>query len=238
MSPKNSTTNVRAENLNYHRYAATKYDREIIRIIPGHRKIHQLILKVVRNNFVRQSDYKILDLGVGTGLTSALIQKALPKAHFEVVDFSRPMLRGTQKRLDAGRTKFIFGDYSKLVFKQNHYDLVISVIGLHHQTNSGKRKMIQRIFKALKPGGYFLLGDLMTYRNEKEAALNQARHFHHLVVNTRNNQELTDWAYHHIFLNKPAPVEDHVRWFQGAGFNPKILHKQFNTVLIAGLKPY
>lgn len=236
MSNKNSTTNVRAANLNYHRYAALKYDQEIARVIPGHQQLHQLILKVVRKNFKPQTDYKVLDLGVGTGLTSALIQKVLPKAHFDVIDFSRPMLRGARKKLDSSRTKFIFGDYSKLVFKQNHYDLVISVIGLHHQTNTGKRKMIQRVFKALKPGGYFLLGDLMTYRNEKEAALNQARHFHHLVRNTKSSQELTDWAHHHIYLNKLASIEDHLQWFRNAGFYPKILQQTMNTQLISGHK--
>lgn len=236
MSQMNSTTNVKAAALNYHHYAAAKYDREIVRVIPGHQGIHRAIIRFVKRRFRADGDFQVLDLGVGTGLTSALIQTVFPKAQFEVIDFSRTMLRGAQKRLNTRRTTFVFGDYSRVPLNKNRYDLVISVIGLHHQTDAGKRKMIHKVFRALKPGGYFLLADLMTHRNKREAAVNQARHFHHLVSNARNKKTLTDWAYHHTYLNKLSSVEEHLEWFHEIGFKTQKTFQKMNSVLLIGKK--
>lgn len=236
MSRQSNTTNVKVATLNYHSYAAAKYDREIVRVIPGHEEIHKEILKIVKSHFGRKLPYNVLDLGVGTGLTSALIQRVLTKAHFDVIDFSRPMLQGSRQRLDVNRTKYIFGDYSKVPPKKDYYDLVISVIGLHHQTDAGKQKVIRKVFRALKPGGYFLLADLMTYRNKKEAALNQARHFHHLVTNARDKNVLSDWAYHHVYLNQLASIEGHIKWFRETGFKTQKNLQEINTTLLVGSK--
>ncbi len=122
-----------------------------------------------------------------------------------------------------------------MAFKKK-YDLIITVIGFHHQTNAGKRRMIRRVFSVLRPGGTLIIGDLMTYRQPKVAALNQAKHIHYLVNNAADNRTLAEWAHHHLYLNQLAPIEDHIELMEQVGFRVRIGMKKYNTILLIGEK--
>lgn len=223
------TTNVKPSQLNYDSYTLSKYDRDIVNSIPHHHEIHNLISEYTKNNFANKI-ISVLDLGVGTGLTSKLIQNILPLAKFTVVDFSRQMLRGAKKKLGS-TVKYILGDYSKILFT-DRYNLIISVIGIHHQNTVGKKKLFKKIYSLLKPNGIFILGDLVTYKDDHVAAYNNALHFHHLVKNATDKKTLTEWSYHHIFLNDLAPIEDQIVWLKKIGFKVSVEFLQTNTALL------
>lgn len=230
------STNVRSSELNYVRYRSNRYDRDIIRAVPHHQKIHELIDRFVRRHFLLNQPYTVLDLGVGTGLTSARVQRTIPKSTFDVIDFSRHMLVLARKRLGQTRVRYLLGDYSVFRFTRT-YDLVVSVIGLHHQSHVGKQRIFTKIFRLLKPGGYFIFGDLVTYRNPRQAAVNHARHYHHLVEQIKSLDFLGDWAYHHMYLNNLAPIEDQILWLKEAGFEVEQLFLKTNTSLLIARKP-
>ena len=225
------TTNVRPEELNYDRYSMDKYDRDIINSIPHHKDLHSAIAVYVTKNFDRNHIYSVLDLGVGTGITSKLIQDILPEAQFDAVDFSKKMLFGAKKKMGKKNVNYIFGDYSKIKFDRK-YDIVVSVIGIHHQNSKGKKILFRKIYSLLKPGGVFIFGDLVTYKDAKKAALNQALHFHHLVQKTPDVKTLAEWAHHHVELNDLAPVEDQAVWLRKIGFKVKVEMMKINTSLI------
>ena len=229
------TTNIRPEELNYNEYDQKVYDKEIKLAIPGHTKMHDIIenriLKKVPDNPI-----KILELGVGTGLTAERILKKIPKADYTAIDFSRSLLDKAILRLKNYNTRFIFDDFSKVIFSGNH-DIVVSVIGIHHQNNSGKKRLFRKISNSLKPGGIFIFGDLFTYKDPLEAALNEAKHYHNLVENMKNQKSLRLWAHHHKFLNLLAPLEDQMEWLKQAGFKKvEILYRKYNTVLTVANK--
>lgn len=229
-------TNVRPEELNYDHYEMEKYDRQIISSIPGHQELHDCIDAIVARDFSRKSA-KILELGVGTGLTAERMLRKLPGANYTVVDFSDTMLAGAKKRLSGYNVHFINGDYAKTDLPQEN-DMVVSVIGIHHQeTDEDKKRLFQRIYDSIRANGALLFGDLVTYRDPVEAAVNEARHFHHLVEHAEDEQSLREWAHHHKFLNRLAPLEDQVEWLQDAGFKSvEVAHKKFNTALIYAKK--
>lgn len=223
------TTNVKPSQLNYDKYSLSKYDRDIVNSIPHHLEIHSLISDYVEKKYFNK-DISVLDLGVGTGLTSKLIKDLLPLAKFSVVDFSRQMLKGAQKKLGS-TVKYILGDYSKIKFTDK-YDLIVSVVGIHHQNTVGKKMLFKKIYSLLKPSGVFILGDLVTYKNEHAAAYNNALHFHHLVKNATDIKTLTEWSHHHMFLNDLAPVENQILWLKNIGFKVSIKFLQMNTALL------
>lgn len=225
------TTDVTPEDLNYNTYSMRKYDRDIVNSIPYHAELHFALAQFIKKYFNKQQKVVVLDLGVGTGLTSKLLRQLLPNAEFEVVDFSRRMLVSAKVKLGMRNIRYIYGDYAKHKFNRK-YDIVVSVIGVHHQTHAGKRRLFKKIYKLLKPGGVFIFGDLVTYSNKQKAALNQALHFHHLVEHSANNQTLTDWAHHHLFLNNLAPLEDQTGWLKAAGFKISLVFNKFNTALL------
>ncbi len=226
------TTNVSAGELNYDSYESNIYDEDIVRSIPGHEELHQEIEKVIEE----KKPERILELGVGTGLTSEKILKIVPEAKLIVVDFSGQMLSGAKKRLENFEVEFILGDYSEIDFGKD-FDMVVSIIGIHHQKHEGKKKLFKKIFESLKDGGVFVFGDLMTYEDKKKAAFNDAKHFHHLVENARSEEALEDWAHHHKYLNLLAPLKDQTKWLEEIGFSKvEKLYEKFNTVLLVATK--
>lgn len=224
------TTNVKTEDLNYVHYSVNKYDRDIINSIPFHKELHKKIVKYIRREYNPSKSYTVLDLGAGTAITSKLIQNELPKAEFDLNDFSEKMLSGAKKKF--GQTaNYILGDYSKIKFRKK-YDIIISVIGIHHQSSNGKRLLLKKIYFLLKPNGVFIFGDLMTHKNLKKATLNQALHFHHLVEKSTNKKTLEEWAHHHYILNDLAPIEDQIKWLEKIGFGVKVEMLKINTALL------
>lgn len=229
------TTNVRPEDLNYDSYTTEKYDRDIINSIPFHRELHKEIVDYLKKNFKSNQKYEMIDLGTGTGITARIMQDVLPSARFDLVDFSEQMMSGARQRF-GDVANYLLGDYATMDFTKK-YDAVVAVIGVHHQTHTGKRELFKKIYSMLKPGGTFIFGDLVTYRNPQEAALKNAQHFHHLVEHAEDEQTLKEWAHHHQFLNQLAPVEDQIEWLQAAGFMVEQKMLKFNTALLIAKKP-
>ncbi len=229
-------TNVRAEDLNYDRYENEKYDQDILRVIPGYEKLHKKIENIFSNYNQDNHVEKIAELGVGTGISSERILRLAPKATLTAIDFSEVMLSGAKNRLEKYNVKFILGDYA-IVEYGNEFDIVLSVIGIHHQNHEGKRKLFEKIYRSLKSRGIFIFGDLVTYKDEEKAKLNDEKHYDFLVKNAADEKTLQEWTYHHKYLNDLAPIEEQVDWLKKSGFKEvevKFLH--FNTALILAKK--
>ncbi len=230
------TTNVKADNLNYDHYATGKYDADIRRVIPGHEDLHKEIENFVTDYTKSNKISRVADLGIGTGLTSERILKLTPDAELIAIDFSDQMIEGAKKRLASYNVKYRFGDYSEINFGEN-FDIVTSVIGIHHQNTGGKKKVFKKVYDSLKKGGVFMFGDLVTYRDKEEAAYNDAKHYALMVKNAEDEKSLREWAYHHKFLNDLAPIEDQIKWLKAVGFKHVTVTFQYlNTALIIAEK--
>lgn len=223
-------TNVQPSQLNYDNYSNEKYDRDIVSSIPFHKEIHELIAEYVQENFDRNDSYRIVDLGVGTGITALWLQDLLPNAPMDVVDFSEQMIEGARRKL-GDKARYLVGDYSEMKFEQN-YDIAVSVIGMHHQNHEGKRRMFKKIYDMLNHGGVFLFGDLMTYRNVEQAREADKRHYAHLREHATDEKTLAEWEHHHRELNDMAPIESQVEWLENVGFKVEKAFHQMNTGLL------
>ena len=224
-------TNVTPDDLNYNHHETKKYDSDIVCSIPGHKELHDIIESIVKEI---PGLRKVLELGIGTGVTAERILRIFTNAQYRGIDFSEQMLEGATMRL-IERYCFtgILGDYSKIDLPDRN-SLVVSVIGIHHQeTDEDKRNLFQRIYNSLNKGGTFIFGDLVTYRNPEEAALNDALHYHHLIENATDEQTLKEWTHHHKYLNKLAPLEDQIDWLKEIGFKEiELAFQKYNTALV------
>ncbi len=230
------TTNVKAENLNYDHYEMNKYDQDIVKVIPGHKELHEKMMEIISDRNKIKRIMKFLDLGIGTGLTAEKIFKLIPKAKLFAVDFSKKMLDGARMKLKSYDVEYILGDYSKIGFGKD-LDLVVSVIGMHHQNTEGKKKVFKKVYASLQKGGIFILGDLFTTNDKEQHAYNDAKHFTFMVQNAKDEKSLKEWAHHHKFLNDPAHIEDEMRWLKNVGFKKvKIEYNYLNTALIVAEK--
>lgn len=110
---------------------------------------------------LRASD-RVLDVGAGTGL---LALAAAPKVrHVIAIDVSAPMCDELRARVDASQaTNFDVrvADAVDLPLADDSVDVVVSNYCLHHLPDDQKREALTEIARVLRPGGRFVLGDMM-----------------------------------------------------------------------------
>ena len=102
----------------------------------------------------------ILDLGIGSGLTAQRVLEALPEAKLLGVDASSEMLAAAEANLDPDRTQLQSGRLEEPL-PDGPFDLVMSMLAVHHLDGPGKADLFARIASVLETGGRFVLGDLV-----------------------------------------------------------------------------
>jgi cyclopropane fatty-acyl-phospholipid synthase-like methyltransferase len=116
---------------------------------------------------------RILDAGCGLGFLTYVAAKCFPKASITGVDLFRnssvselSIDKAVKNMKSLGmdsRTSFLKHDLTKPLKSDVQYDLALSNLVFH---NLGKKrfKAYGTVFDALKPGGYFVIGDLFPHR--------------------------------------------------------------------------
>jgi tRNA (cmo5U34)-methyltransferase len=79
------------------------------------------------------------------------------------------------------------------------FDLVASALCVHHLTGSEKADLFARVFSALRPGGRFVLADV--------------------VVPVDPSQAITPLT---PGFDRPSPLSDQLRWLAEAGFDARV----------------
>jgi tRNA (cmo5U34)-methyltransferase len=113
----------------------------------------------------RDDALDVLDLGAGTGLLSALVAHAYPRARFVLVDLAPDMLAVARERFHAlGReAAFLAADLARDPLPAppggRGFHAVVSGLAIHHLSPAEKRDLFARTHDALMPGGVFVNAD-------------------------------------------------------------------------------
>jgi len=149
---------------------------------------------------------RILDLGSGTGETARRVLAEHPGASLVAIDESARML----ERLALPNVRLVTQRLQETL-PQGPFDLVVSALAVHHLDGAEKRGLFRRVFAALRPGGRFVLGDV--------------------VVVDRPVAPLTEG------YDKPDTAADQVTWLRDASFRPRIAWKGDDLALIVAERP-
>ena len=109
---------------------------------------------------------RLLEVPVGTGVTTLPLYKGLTESEIFCVDYSKAMLDAARKnanKISLPNVTFMQGDVGKLSFSDNFFDAVLSVNGLHAFPN--KTAAHTEIFRVLKPNGIFCGSAYVTGKN-------------------------------------------------------------------------
>ena len=117
-----------------------------------------------------QGDEKVLDVGCGRGLLAIGAAKRLKTGKVTGIDVWNPQeLSGNSADAAkenakaegvADRVRFESGDARKLVYPDNHYDVVVSANALHTLADDRERgQALREMLRVLKPGGRLLVFD-------------------------------------------------------------------------------
>ena len=113
---------------------------------------------------------QLLDIGCGAGNYSLKMLSKLPNLECTLVDLSDPMLDKAYERVSEQTNKNVHvvkGDIREVPLKQNHFDIILAGAVLHHlRDDHDWETTFKKIYGMLKPGGCFMISDLITQDTE------------------------------------------------------------------------
>jgi tRNA (cmo5U34)-methyltransferase len=153
---------------------------------------------------------RVLELGVGTGQTSRRVLDLHPVAELVGIDESAGMLAVASAELIADLRVSRLED----TLPEGDFDLVVSALAVHHLDGPGKADLFARVAARLRPGGRFVLGDVVVPDDPAD-----------LVTPI-------DGAY-----DQPNTIDDQVRWLAAAGLDAKVVWTRQDLAVIVADSP-
>ena len=160
---------------------------------------------------------RVLDLGCGTGLELEFYFEKNPTAQITGVDLSDGMLHALEAKFPEKEMHLICGSYFDVPFGEGIFDGAVSVESLHHFTMEEKIPLYEKLLKALKPEGYFILTDYFSGTDEEECM-----HQRNLIA-LKQEQGIEDNAFYHY--DTPLTVAHETEALLAAGFSAvEVMH--------------
>jgi tRNA (cmo5U34)-methyltransferase len=180
--------------------------------------------KVMFDLILFSKDYEanILELGTGTGTTAAEFLERYPAARLIGVDVSSKMIEQSRQKLEQYKSRV---DLIHCSFKDlqpnGEFDLVYSMLAVHHVPDEDKDTLFRRVREILKSGGAFIMIDLVNVASEEL---------------TKQYQTLT-FGREHKEEGSTLSLMEYVDWLQEAGFQTiDVAWKQYRLACIIAVK--
>jgi tRNA (cmo5U34)-methyltransferase len=179
---------------------ASRYDAEIRQQVPRYDEIQDTVISLLS----LRPPHRVLDLGVGTGVTALRILEALPAARVVGLDVSREMLGRARQRLRAHRDRVELRE-ADIANPQldGLYEAIVSVLAVHHLWADEKRHLFSRLWEHLTPGAIMIVAD--AFRHASDRLLELYDHPRPADAHEREHDHLDTTA-------------DQLAWLTAAGF--------------------
>jgi tRNA (cmo5U34)-methyltransferase len=219
MTPDPTSPNPRPhiDSSNFFNQLGKDYTAMIERVVPRYREMLGVLLEYAQIHAPKPQ--RILELGTGTGNVSVLLEQQYPEAELTLVDFAQEQLDECEQRLrHPEHHRLLRADFQELEFASDSFDLVISSIALHHLPDPAKATLYTHINDWLTDEGLFTFLDQCAGRTP-ELYEHHMRHWKQWAMeHDVPESEWQTWMDHQDESDYHAPVEDHFRWLDEAGF--------------------
>lgn len=212
-----------------------KYDRQRRFLIPCFDDFYGVALNLSEEV---KSVSNILDIGAGTGLMSAFFHEKYPDAKITLVDISADMLKKAEERFDGNANiDFLNADFATVELPDDHYDLVVSGLAIHHLPNPLKKQLFGKIANTLTPGGWFINADQVLGSNDIAEKIYTENWKNHVDNNIHLDEQEKQSAFERIKVDIMAPLKDQLEWIENAGMdNANCYYQYYNFVVFAANK--
>ncbi|ABW66892.1 class I SAM-dependent methyltransferase [Desulfosudis oleivorans] len=211
---------------------AMDYDRDRPVLVPCFDDFYGAALSAIP--FAPNVPIKVLDLGAGTGLLSAMVADLFPSAVIHLTDMSKAMLDQARQRFgDTPRVTYAVQEHTRLSARSK-YDLVISALSIHHLDHPDKQALFEKIYRALSPGGMFINADQAL---GPSAEVEDAWHRQWLADIEAVGLPEPAWsqAMERVRLDINATLDDQLAWLENAGFEDVACrYQRFRFVVYSG----
>jgi len=153
---------------------------------------------------------RVLELGTGTGETARRVLNRHPAAVLVGIDASSEMLEHARATLPDDRAEL---RVARLQDPLPHgpFELVISVLTVHHLDGSGKAELFKRVARQLAPGGRFVLGDVVVPEDPSDALTPIDRDY-----------------------DTPSSIAEQLVWLTAAGLHGQLLWTHRDLAVLVG----
>ena len=156
---------------------------------------------------------RVLELGTGTGETARRLLSAHPRALLVGVDSSAEMLAVARSVLPGDRVDLRVGAIEEPL-PEGPFDLVASALCVHHLSGPEKADLFGRVLSVLRPGGRFVLADVVVPVDPADATTPLTPGF-----------------------DRPSPLSDQVAWLLDAGFDVRVCWSSGDLAVLAADAP-
>jgi ubiquinone/menaquinone biosynthesis C-methylase UbiE len=150
-----------------------------------------------RLNIAAAGPIAILDVGGGSGVYSAVFLRKNPQAHATQIDWenvNRVARSFVARQEVADRFHTIDGDFRKLDFGSDHYDVVVFSHIAHMESPADNVALFRKLRRAVKAGGTLVVVDFV--KCDDRAGPPFALLFHlNMLVNTQAGATYTESEY-------------------------------------------
>ena len=211
----------------------------ILRSVPGYPLTISMI-SVMADKYY-QSGSNIYDLGCSLGTASIAIQKVLKdrKSKIIAVDNSEAMIKSCCKNNivenDENKIDFILED----ILNTNIFNasVVIMNFSLQFIPLENRKKLIQRIFDGLLPGGVFILSEKIHFDNKDENDAMSDLHYHMKELNGYEKLEISSKRKSLEDVLIPENIDNHLERLRQVGFKDSFIWlKCFNFASFIAFK--
>jgi tRNA (cmo5U34)-methyltransferase len=150
---------------------------------------------------------RLLELGTGTGETALRVLERHPGAVLTGVDASADMLAVARERLPGADLRVARLEDE---LPPGPYELVFSVLAIHHLDGVGKADLFARVADVVAPGGRFVIGDVVVPDDPADALTPLSPDF-----------------------DLPDRVEDQIAWLGAAGFEASVVWARRDLAVVA-----
>ena len=165
---------------------------------------------------VRASEHRpaeaILELGVGSGETARRVLAVHPRGRLTGIDSSEAMLSRARDDLPDDRVELRLQRLEDPL-PAGPFDLVVSVLAVHHLDPRGKADLFRRVAEVLEPRGRFVLGDVVVPRHPEDA-----------VTPIEDGYD------------RPSSADQQVAWLREAGLEAAVVWEHQDLAVLVGAR--
>lgn len=195
----------------------TDYNVCCNKVVPRNEELQQALVQAI--SYKKTAKLRMLDLGIGTGLTTWHVLNKFLDSHIDGIDFSSDMMNQAAKRMGKFNSKvnLIEADFTKYEF-DNKYDVIFSAVTIHNLPNGEKKKLFKKIYRHLYKGGCFINADFIKFKSDYLTKKTMELYFKFLKENLAG-RELKHWLKHVRKEDLPVTLDDQISWLKEMGFS-------------------
>ena len=179
--------------------------------VPAYERLQEAVAAAAAADGLAASS--VLDLGTGTGETLAAVLARHDGASAIGIDKSAEMLSAARDRLVGLPVELRVADLMDPL-PAGPFDLVVSALAVHHLEGPDKAALFARVSAVLRPGGRFVLGDV--------------------VVPVHPVDAITPLTSEH---DRPSTADEQLRWLADTRFETAVPWAERDLVVIRADRP-